>query len=152
MLKRSRKQSEAAMIFAIRLLSRTHKIVVFFLVFATLWNSVAIHLPGILANDIIENDIADTQNEYEKAEYINVDPLDVPLVSEDVSRRTETEKHFRKLDGTYEVSIYDEAIHYEKDGKWEEIDNTLQLDSKSSSYINKANKFEVSFPKSITGN
>jgi RHS repeat-associated protein len=122
------------------------------LVFATLWNSVAIHLPGIFANDVIENEIVNVPNEKDKLEYLTVDPLDVPLVSEDVSRRTENEKHFRKLDGTYEVSIYDEAVHYYKDGKWEDIDNSLQLDVKSNTYVNKANKFEVNFPKNITGN
>ena len=152
MLKRSRKHNEAAMIFAIRLLSKTHKVVVFFLVFATLWNSVAINLPGIFANDVIENETVNVPNEKDKLEYLTVDHIDVPLVSEDVSRRTENEKHFRKLDGTYEVSIYDEAVHYYKEGKWEDIDNSLQLDVKSNAYINKANKFEVRFPNNIIGN
>lgn len=34
-------------------------------------------------------------------------------------------KHFRRSDGSYVAAIYSEPVHYEKDGKLLDIDNTL---------------------------
>lgn len=35
-------------------------------------------------------------------------------------------KYFLKEDGSTEVAIYKDQIHYEEDGQWKEIDNTLK--------------------------
>ena len=77
---------------------------------------------------------------------------EVAIAYEDISMRTATEKVFRKIDGTYEVAIYNEPIHYLDNGQWKDIDNTLSLDTKTNNYMNRANQFTVQFPASLEGN
>ena len=57
--------------------------------------------------------------------------------------RKRNEKHFLNEDGTIEALIYKNDVHYEKDGKYEEINNTLVL--KNDRYFNIGNNFDVSF-------
>lgn len=40
------------------------------------------------------------------------------IVAENESLRSENTKHFRMSDGTYTAAIYQEPVHYEKDGEW----------------------------------
>lgn len=90
-------------------------------------------------NEEIATDI--TANEAEES----------PIVGEDTTRRTSNEKHFRKADGSFVQISYDEPIHYEKDGKWEEIDNTLiekQRTDGSKYLTNKASDVDVELPTS----
>ena len=56
--------------------------------------------------------------------------------------RKPREKHFLKSDKTMIAYVYDYDIHYLKDGKYEEIDNTL-LD-RNNKLINKAYKEKTS--------
>ena len=55
------------------------------------------------------------------------------------------EKHFLKEDGTIEARIYPDNVHYLKDNKYIEINNTLKLENNR--YINKDNDLKVSFAK-----
>lgn len=49
-------------------------------------------------------------------------------VVEVTSLREENVKHFRLSDGTYEAIVYAEPVHRkDKDGVWQEIDNTIEL-------------------------
>ena len=64
-------------------------------------------------------------------------------MKEIIDLRKKREKHFRNDDGTFVAYMYDEDVHYLKDGKYEEIDNTLI--SKDNSYENKNNSFKVRF-------
>jgi len=57
--------------------------------------------------------------------------------------RTSNSKHYLKKDGTIEVEIYHDPIHYLNNGKYEEIDNTLVTNDKG--YINNQNDFKVQF-------
>ncbi|MDA6790863.1 hypothetical protein OSL42_26185, partial [Escherichia coli] len=41
-----------------------------------------------------------------------------------VSMRTETAKVYENLDGTYTSEVFLEPIHFKKDEKWVDIDNT----------------------------
>lgn len=54
-------------------------------------------------------------------------------------------KHFRRSDGSYVAAIYSEPVHYEKDGKLLDIDNTLV--EKDGYYTNTANSLVVRLPK-----
>jgi len=92
----------------------------------------------VLATDVYESD--------------DLDPSLVPIDFEVESMRTEFEKYFRKIDGTYEVAIYDNAIHYLDEGVYKDIDNTLSLDETDNSYENIANKFKIKLPKIIDDN
>src|SRR5690625_1659778 len=61
-------------------------------------------------------------------------------------KRKEREKHFLQENGEIIEEDYDEDIHYLKNGKYEEIDNTLVKNY--GSYVNKNNNFKLSFDTS----
>lgn len=60
-----------------------------------------------------------------------------------IGKRKPNEKHFLKDDGTFVAELYDENIHFLKDGIYEEIDNSLILSN--GFYINKNNSIKVYF-------
>lgn len=62
-----------------------------------------------------------------------------------IGKRRTREKHFLKKDGIIEAQVFDEDIHFLKDGIYEEIDNTL-ID-KGDYYTNKNNSYSVKFYK-----
>ena len=70
---------------------------------------------------------------------------EVSVVGEDESRREENVKHFILSDGSRRAVLYSEPVHYEENGKWKDIDNTLQYNETSGTYENKANAFTARF-------
>ena len=53
-----------------------------------------------------------------------------PDVSGEISElRGEYEKHFSLSDGTYSAVVYPYPVHYDSNGTWQEIDNTLRFGS-----------------------
>jgi RHS repeat-associated protein len=71
-----------------------------------------------------------------------------PIIGELTELRQESEKHLRREDGASELIVYPYAVHYEKDEKWEAIDNTLEKEQTADGntvYKNKASDFIVSF-------
>ncbi len=78
------------------------------------------------------------------------------IVGEVSELREEYAKHFVCEDGSYVVATYTEPVHYKENGKWKEIDNSLELTSevKSSSgkamYAPKAGPADVSIPQSFS--
>lgn len=62
-----------------------------------------------------------------------------------IGKRGAREKHFLKENGIITANVYDEDIHFLKDGKYEEIDNTLIEDN--GYLVNKNNAYKVSFAK-----
>ena len=76
-----------------------------------------------------------------------IDRSQVPIVEEMVERRTANEKHFRKLDGSYEVVLYNQPVHYLENNEWKDINNSF-IDS-GDSFENIANSFKVKLPKNI---
>lgn len=77
----------------------------------------------------------------------NFDASQIAIESEIISERTANTKTFRKVDGSYEVAIYNDVIHYYEDGQWKEVDNSL-IDN-GDSLENTANSFKLKFPKSL---
>ena len=65
-----------------------------------------------------------------------------------IDKRKLKEKHFLQEDGTIRAELYDSAIHFKKNGKFEEIDNTLS--EKNGFYSNKNNSFKVKFNKNTS--
>ena len=47
------------------------------------------------------------------------------IVAEDISKRDQYQKEFKLEDNARLLVVYPEAVHYEKNGEWEDIDNTL---------------------------
>lgn len=72
------------------------------------------------------------------------------IVREVVELREESVKHFLCEDGSYIAVSYAEPVHYEKNGEWLEIDNTLVLSSENT-YVPKSSDLAVSIPKSFSG-
>lgn len=64
-----------------------------------------------------------------------------------ISKRNLREKHFLKKNGLIEAKIYDQNVHYLKNGTFEEIDNTLLEENEE--YVNKANSYKVHFTKNL---
>lgn len=47
------------------------------------------------------------------------------IIKELVEKRESNVKYFLLEDNTYEMAVYNEPVHYYKDGNWEDIDNNL---------------------------
>ena len=100
-------------------------------------------LPPASTEDFIELDKMEDLSE------INL--KDVQVLEENVDGRTEFSKEFLLNNGLNLAVIYDSAVHFEKNGQWEEIDNTLQAKA-NGTYANKAGVWEVAFPQQLTEN
>ena len=79
-------------------------------------------------------------------------PHDVYIVEEIIEERSEYIKQFRMSNGLQMAAVYASPVHYEENGRWEEIDNTLQLATTRSgnAYVNTAGVWQVSFPQNMT--
>ena len=74
---------------------------------------------GIASEDIISEIPAEEEDIAEASES--------PILEEINGKREENIKHFLTADHTYLAAVYPSAVHYEEDGVWKDIDNTLQL-------------------------
>lgn len=70
------------------------------------------------------------------------------IVAEIPEGRSEYSKEFLLSNGLHMATVYADAVHYEKDGKWKDIDNTL-VANLDGTYKNTAGPWEVSFPQSF---
>jgi len=64
-----------------------------------------------------------------------------------IEKRKPREKHYLREDGTILAEVYDTDIHYLKDGKYEEIDNTLV--NENGVLRNKNNDYKVEFKENF---
>ncbi|MBQ7100573.1 MAG: BACON domain-containing protein, partial [Clostridia bacterium] len=80
----------------------------------------------------------------------STDKVASKIVREVVELREESVKHFLCEDGSYIAVSYAEPVHYEKNGEWLEIDNTLVLSSENT-YVPKSSDLAVSIPQSFSG-
>ena len=74
---------------------------------------------------------------------------DVQVVEEITEKRTEYTKQFRLSNGLHMAVVYPDAVHYEKNGQWKEIDNTLTTKD-DGSYSNTAGIWDVQFPRQLS--
>ena len=75
-------------------------------------------------------------------------PMIAPILEEVEEKRDAFTKHFMTSDHTFIAATYPYAVHYEEDGAWQEIDNTLQLKTDSEQgdyYENTASSTHVRF-------
>lgn len=78
-----------------------------------------------------------------------------PQVTEEVvDKRTAYSKEFMLTNGLHMAVVYPDAVHFEQDGQWQEIDNTLKAVRKngSTAYTNTAGVWQVSFPSALSTN
>ncbi len=66
-----------------------------------------------------------------------------------LDKRGKKEKHFLQENGTIIAKMYSDDIHFIKDGKYEEIDNTLI--KQNNYYINKNNSYKTYFKENSAG-
>lgn len=72
------------------------------------------------------------------------------ILGKDVSKRTLNEKTFLMSDGSKMVTMYSTNIHYEKNGKLEEIDNSLIENNEK--IQNREGPYSIEYAKSISKN
>ncbi len=84
----------------------------------------------------------------EKSELLHVKPQ---ILCEDIDKRNEYEKHFVTDTGDYIAASYAEPVHYEQDGEWVDIDNSLVLSENGAEenvYENSDNPMQVQLAQS----
>ena len=77
-----------------------------------------------------------------------------PLTGEIESERGEYSKDFRRADGAVERVIYSDPVHFEQNGEWQTIDNTLVAETDADGilrYKNTAGDFTVRFGENLSG-
>lgn len=76
----------------------------------------------------------------------------VYILDEVIQNRTEYSKEFRMSNGLKMATLYAQAIHYEDNGEWKEIDNTLKISGtgKNAAFTNTAGPWTVSFPQQMS--
>ena len=87
------------------------------------------------------------------AETESISDDTVHIVEEDISKRTVNTKTYRRSDGSYTAAVYPYAVHYEEDGAYKDIDNTLTLQTDKDgkrSYVNAANALKVALPTAMS--
>ena len=84
-------------------------------------------IPGEKAGlALVDTRLAESES-VEGAEIAKPSEVEEPqIVAEIPEGRDEFQKEFRLSNGMNMISIYGSAVHYEEDGEWKEIDNTLQ--------------------------
>jgi len=77
-----------------------------------------------------------------------------PIAFEVTEEREENVKVYQREDGTYTVFASAVPIHYEENGEWKDIDNTLVEKEVSGKAIltNKSNSYKVEIPESLSSN
>lgn len=71
------------------------------------------------------------------------------VMSEIPEKRTKYAKEYILNNGLRMAVVYPDAVHYQKDGKWEDIDNTLTAET-AGVLTNTAGEWKVSFPQQLT--
>lgn len=85
-----------------------------------------------------------------------VEETTAKIVREITELREESVKHFLCEDGSYIAATYSSPVHYQENGEWKEIDNSLSLDrttlsvSGKPTYTTKAGGLSVSIPQNFS--
>ena len=74
---------------------------------------------------------------------------DAVVVGEIVENRTEYSKEFRLDNGLVVAAVYTQPVHYQQEGQWKDIDNTLATAS-DGTLTNTAGVWDVSFPQQLS--
>ena len=130
----------------IKILSVFLASIMFFSVFSAANPVFAMELQNAEAQSVVSDADEATAETAEEAEEFDEAP---EIIGEDISRRDETTKHFIMSDGTRKAIKYSKPVHFEKNGEWVDIDNTLSYDETKGEYTNTENSFKVSFNEEL---
>ena len=104
-------------------------------------------LPMSIFAEEFQQNLAQKETITTTEEIISAKPTQI--VNEIPEKRTKYAKEYMLNNGMRMAVVYPDAVHYQKDGKWQEIDNTLT--SKTIGVLtNTAGSWEVSFPQQLT--
>ena len=74
---------------------------------------------------------------------------DVTILGEITEKRTEYTKEFRLSNGLNLATVYAQPVHYNQNGQWKEIDNTLV--ATTAGFKNTSGVWDVTFPQNMRG-
>ena len=106
---------------------------------------------SIIVNNTQKENKNKENEQTENSSTSNIEIQESIIVSEVIEKREKYSKHFKLESGSYMAVSYTEPVNYLKDGKWEEIDNTLIAGTDGDLeevYQNKSNSYNVTFAKS----
>ena len=118
--------------------NKLFKLSAFVLALSTMICSIPLTLAA--AGDLLESEEVDPLPAEDESSADENVPF---IVGEDDELRAESVKHFRLSDGSYLMVDYGTPVHYESDGDWLDIDNTLV--SRDGRYENAQGESKVSF-------
>lgn len=116
---------------------------------------------AVEANEITEDTVDATEENNNNSDISSADTEETSNSSTEIKgeiteRREENVKYFLMSDYTVKAEVYQEPVHYKKDGKWEDIDNSLAetSDEEDGQKIeeNVSNNFKVKFAKKAKDN
>lgn len=85
---------------------------------------------GIIECFAADFDAVEPETEIAQEENVEEETADeetpAEFLAEDEAKREEDVKHFQMSDGTVQAAQYPIPVHFEKDGKWTDYDNTLE--------------------------
>ena len=119
------------------------------LVVSLLWNMLPVSVLGEEFRAAQSENSESTSTEAD-ATLETQEPEEITILGELTDRRTENIKEYLLSNGNTLTAVYGNSVHYQEDGQWKEIDNTLI--AKNGTYVNTAGLLSVSFPQSLTGN
>ena len=124
------------------------RILSFVLIISLLWNMLPVSVLGAelrAAQDEADTPVALESGIIEETEQ----PEDIIIIGELTDRRTENIKEYLLSNGNTLAAVYGTPVHYQKDGQWKDIDNTLTAKA-DGTYVNTAGAWDVSFPQTLS--
>ena len=111
-------------------------------------------LPHQILADMISTEEMEIPSGGITTETEELDTSALTVVEEVTDKRTEFSKEFKMSNGLHMATVYNSAVHYEKNGTWEEIDNTLvaTVSGTDSVYTNTAGVWDITFPAQLSSN
>lgn len=106
----------------------------------------------LLINLLPVGALAENVDDLDNAPSANTGDLeDVYIIGEVTENCSEFSKEYVLSNGLHMAAVYGEPVHYEENGAWKEIDNTLRASGSGANavYTNTAGAWEVSFPHSF---
>ena len=145
--------NDRKILILVRLLDASKKFLIFLALFGQLWSIVPWNSLQVKASIDLSQELSTdgpSIAKYPTTSDSDFNQSKVAIQSEIIDDRTATSKTFRKIDGTYEIAVYNDVIHYQENGEWKQIDNSLN--DLGEELENKANHFKVKFPKKLDDN
>ena len=138
-----------------KLNKRLQQLIALVLVAAMLWqtDSLRFFSTAYAAESEIVSGSDGLDMSVEETNIAETETVEEAYVLEELTdKRTMYSKEFLLSNGLHMVTLYGEAVHYEKDGRWADIDNTLKASSTGDegSYINTEGPLQVRFPQKLS--